>query len=85
MKIRKIQQSYKNLKYKRVRCDICKIDIHRTSYSRHLKSMKHLEKISQNKVVVPRRNPMKRVVREQFKVPDFDIKKKLDFILLIEI
>ena len=32
------------MKNKRVRCDICKIDILRISYSRHLKSKKRLEK-----------------------------------------
>ena len=25
-----------------VRCEVCKIDVHRASYSRHLKSKEHL-------------------------------------------
>ena len=36
------------MKYNRVKGDICKIDIHTISYSRHLKSKKHLKNISQN-------------------------------------
>ena len=34
-----------------MRCDNCEIDIHRASFSRHLKSKKHLENIQQYKVV----------------------------------
>ena len=30
------------MKNNRVRCDVCKIDIHRASYKRHLKNKKHL-------------------------------------------
>ena len=40
--------------------------------SRHLKNEKHLENISQNRVIIPKKNPIKRNV----KVPDFDIKDK---------
>ena len=58
------------MKHNRVTCDFCKIDIHRTSMSRHLKSKKHLENISQNKVIIPKKNPLKGNV----KVPDFDLK-----------
>ena len=49
------------MKYKKVRCDIFENDIHRTSYSRHLKSKKHLENIRQNKENLLRKNPIKRV------------------------
>ena len=48
------------MKNNSVRCDICKIDIHRASYSTHLKSKKHLENITQNNVIVPKRNPIER-------------------------
>ena len=37
------------MKYKRVRCGIFKFDIRKASYSRHLKSKKHLELIQQKK------------------------------------
>ena len=43
----------------RIRCDICKIESHRVSYSRHLKRKKHLIKMSQNKVFISRKNPTK--------------------------
>ena len=51
------------MKYNSVRCDVCKIDIHRVSYSRHFKKKKHLENIQQNKVIIPRKKPIKRVVK----------------------
>ena len=62
----------KNMKHNFVRCDVCKIDIHRASYSRQSKSKKRLKNISQNKAIVPR----KQVVREENKVLDIDIKDK---------
>ena len=34
------------MRYNTVRCDVCKIDIHRASYARQLKSKKQLEKIT---------------------------------------
>ena len=69
------------MKHNRVRCDICKNDIHRASYSRHLKSKKHLENISQNKVIVPRKKPIKRVVetKEVFKVTDTNVENLYSF------
>ena len=36
LKIKRIQQNIKLMKYDRVRCDISKLDIHRSNYSRHL-------------------------------------------------
>ena len=62
------------MKHDRVRCDFCKIDNHRDSYSRHLKRRKHLEFISQHKVIVPRKYLINRVVNEENKVSDIDIK-----------
>ena len=35
------------------RCDICKIDVHRASYGKHLRSKKDLEKIRQNEIIIP--------------------------------
>ena len=74
MKIKSINQNIKLLKYNRVRCDICKIDIHSASYARHLKSKKHLENFTQNKVNIPRKDPIKRVVKQENKVSDIDTK-----------
>ena len=65
VKIKSIKQNFKLMKYNRVRCDDCKNEIHRASYSRHLKSKKHSENIKQNKVFFPRNNPIKRVVKQE--------------------
>ena len=65
------------MKYNRVKCDICKTDIHRASYSRHLKSENHLENISQNEASIPRKNSTKQVVKKHIKVPDIDIKDEI--------
>ena len=70
LKIKCIKQTISLMEYNRVRCGICKIDIHRASYSSHLKSKKHLENMSQNKVTFPRKNPMKRVVKGVINVSD---------------
>ena len=35
------------------RCEICKIDVHRASYSKHLRSKKHLENEKQNEMIIP--------------------------------
>ena len=79
LKIKSIKQNIKHMEYNRVRCDICKIDIHRASYSRNLKSKKHSENMSQNKVIIPRKNPMKRVVKEVFKVSDTKVENQYYF------
>jgi len=64
------------MKHNSVRCDVCKIAIHRASYGRHLKSGKHMENIAQNKVFIPKKNPINRVVKEEIKVSDIDTKDK---------
>ena len=74
LKIKFVKQKIKINKYNRVRCDICKNDIHRASYSRHLESKEHLEKKPQSKVIIPRKNQIKRVVEEGIKVSDMDTK-----------
>ena len=58
------------MKIKEISCDICKNDIHRASYSRHLKSENHLENESQNNVIVPRKNPIKGGVNEDLELSD---------------
>ena len=45
--IKRIKHSIEKMEYNRVRCDICEFNLHRVSYNRHLKSEKHLEKMSQ--------------------------------------
>ena len=35
------------------RCEICKINVHRASYNKHLRSKKHLENIKHNEMIIP--------------------------------
>ena len=35
------------------RCEVCKIDVNRASYAKHLKSEKHLGNIKQDEVIIP--------------------------------
>ena len=79
LKIKSIKQKFKLMDCNRVRCDNCKIDVQRASYSRHLKSKKHLENMSQNKVISPRKNPTKRVVKEVIKVSDIKVQNQCYF------
>ena len=72
------KQKIKLMKCRSVGCVILKIYIHRASYGRHLKSKKHLEKKQQNKVIIPRKNPIKRVVKEK-KASVFDTKVDSQF------
>ena len=34
-------------------CEICKVNVHRASMQKHLRSEKHLEKIKQNEMIIP--------------------------------
>ena len=67
------------MKYNRVRCDTCKIDIHRATYARHFKSKKHLQNISQNKIINPKKSPIKRVVQEDIRASDTKVEKQINF------
>ena len=60
------------MKNNRVGCDIRKNDIHRASNSRHLKSKKHFENMSKKRNI-SRKNPLKRVVKEDFEVSDIKV------------
>ena len=62
LKIKRIRHNIESMKHNSSRCDVCKDDIHRASYSRHLKSKKHLESTSQNETIIVKKNPIKRVV-----------------------
>ena len=35
------------------KCEFCKVDVHRESYVKHLRSKKHLEKVKQNGMIIP--------------------------------
>ena len=61
LKIKSFEQNIKLMKNNRVRCDVCKIDIHRAFRSRHAKSKKHLEKLSRNKIIVPKKIQLKQL------------------------
>ena len=74
LKIKRIRYNIKIMKHDKKRCAVCKIDMHRASMSRHLKSKKHLENLQQNKVTIPTKKPIKQVVKDEIKVPDIDIK-----------
>ena len=36
------------------RCEICDVDVHRTSMQKHLRIKKHLENEKQNEMIIPR-------------------------------
>ena len=57
--MKSIEQKIIHMECSRVRCDICKISIHRASYNRH--------------VNISRKNPMKRVVKETNKISDTEV------------
>ena len=40
------------MNYNKIRCEVCKIEIHRASYARHFKSKKFLEKITKHVVKI---------------------------------
>ena len=63
----KIKQNYENVKSNRVRCEIYKIDFHRTSYARHLKCEKHLDNMLEKRAIIPRKNPVKRIEKKILK------------------
>ena len=50
----------------RVRGEVCKIDIQRVPYARHLKSKKHLEFTAQSNVIIPRKNRKKKSCKRRF-------------------
>ena len=70
MKIKSNKRKFKLMICSRVRCDFYKIDTHRASYSERKERKKHSENIQQNKIFVLRRNPIKRIVKEDNKVSD---------------
>ena len=35
------------------RCEVCNVDVHRASYSKHLKIKKDIENMKQNEMIIP--------------------------------
>ena len=75
------------------RCEICNVDVHRASYSKHLRSKKHLEKIKQDEMIIPEwlfkepienkiekmynPKPLKQLARNNIKLDDKQLNKEL--------
>ena len=75
------------------KCEICKIDVHRASYVKHLRIKKHLEKMKQNEMIIPEwlfqetvenkinkiHNPrsLKQIARHNIRLDDKQLKKKI--------
>ena len=75
------------------RCDICKIDVHRASYMKHLRSKKQLENMKQNEMIIPEwlfREPvenkietiynpksLKKLARNNIKLDDKQLNKEI--------
>ena len=75
------------------KCEICKIDVHRASYVKHLRSWKHSENIKQNEMIIPEwlfhelieiknktiNNPksLKQIARDNIKLDDKQLNKEL--------
>ena len=75
------------------KCEICNVDVHRTSYAKHLRSKTHLENIKLNNMIIPERlfqepvenkikkiyNPksLKQLARNNIKLDDKQLNKEL--------
>ena len=49
------------------RCDICDVDVHRSSYNKHLRSKKRLENEKQNEMIIPEwlfREPIEKKIKK---------------------
>ena len=49
------------------KCEICNVDVHRASYSKHIRSKKHTENIKQNEMIIPEwlfREPIENKIKE---------------------
>ena len=53
-------------------CEICNVNVHRTSFVKHLRSKKHLENIKQNEMIIPEwffkgeRSPIKKKIQKVY-------------------
>ena len=34
-------------------CEVCNVNVHRASFVKHLRSIKHLENLEQNEMIIP--------------------------------
>ena len=75
------------------KCDICNIDVHRASYAKHLRSVKHLEKAKQTELIIPEwffkepiennfkklynPKPLKQIAKDNIKLDDKQLNKEL--------
>ena len=75
------------------RCEICKVDVHRASYIKHLRSKKHIENMKQNEMIIPEwlfqepvenkikkiYNPrsLKQIARDNIRLDDKQLNKEL--------
>ena len=76
------------------KCEICKVDVHRATFAKHLRSKTHLEKTKQNKLIIPEwlfkdpienkskktYNPMslKQLARNNIRLDDKELSKELN-------
>ena len=75
------------------RCEICKVDVHRASYIKHLRSKKHIENMKQSEMIIPEwlfqepvenkikkiYNPrsLKQIARDNIRLDDKQLNKEL--------
>ena len=48
-------------------CEICKVDVHRASYNKHLRSKKHIENMKQDEMIIPEwlfREPIEKNIKK---------------------
>ena len=75
------------------RCEVCNVDVHRASYSKHMRSKKHIENIKHNEMIIPEwlfrepienknekiynPKPLKQLARNNIKLDDKQLNKEL--------
>ena len=75
------------------RCEICNVDVHRASYSKHMRSKKHIENMKQDEMIIPEwlfkepienkiekiynPKPLKQLARNNIKLDDKQLNKEL--------
>ena len=76
-----------------ISCDICNINIHRASYNKHLRSIRHIENIKHNEMIIPdwlfkepienkikkiyNPKPLKQIARNNIRLDDKQLNKEL--------
>ena len=75
------------------RCEVCNVDVHRASYSKHMRRKKHFESMKQNEMIIPEwlfkepienkiekiynPKPLKQLARNNIKLDDEQLNKEL--------